>query len=382
MPKSHLKNIFARIKSRWDLFPFSTNVIQDCPNRNNIRNNVKLGIENLETRWVPTGFPGTEVLSGGTAVSIQAMVNSSFTTNVANFTDNVNIRVAGDFSANINWGDGSQSAGTIVQNPDGSFEVSGSHTYSSSGLEYVRTTVSEIGPPASEGGGIPANLNVTNVATISPVGISGTGGSGSPSQPTPTPTPIPPPSPPSIESEGIRATFTPQGNLDVLYVNSQHQLFEIFNGKTMLLGGGVLSASLAYGPEGKVMDVIYTTNVLVQFDSEGIHVLGGNFISVNTSFDPNGKQVYELVDTSNNLYQIDELGSHHVTSNVLNASVAYITGKEVSDITFTDHNAYQVSPLGTNYLGSGISAASTTSDGYYQVTVIAYQNGQVSIQKL
>src|SRR5207253_2785290 len=37
---------------------------------------------------------------------------------------------AADYSATINWGDGSTSSGTITNNGDGTWTVRGSHTYS------------------------------------------------------------------------------------------------------------------------------------------------------------------------------------------------------------------------------------------------------------
>src|SRR5690349_5642947 len=53
---------------------------------------------------------------------------------VATFTDPGNPAPgnhedAGDYSASIAWGDGTSSAGTIVNNNDGTFSVYGTHTY-------------------------------------------------------------------------------------------------------------------------------------------------------------------------------------------------------------------------------------------------------------
>jgi hypothetical protein len=53
----------------------------------------------------------------------------SFTGTVATFTDSVTTAAAGDFTATINWGDGTTSAGTVTADPNGGFDVTGTHTY-------------------------------------------------------------------------------------------------------------------------------------------------------------------------------------------------------------------------------------------------------------
>ena len=54
-----------------------------------------------------------------------------FSGQVATFTDPRSGRPAADYAASINWGDFTISPGTITLQPDGSFAVSGSHTYAS-----------------------------------------------------------------------------------------------------------------------------------------------------------------------------------------------------------------------------------------------------------
>src|SRR2546427_2384869 len=52
---------------------------------------------------------------------------------VASFTDSGNpsgtTEDASDYSATINWGDGSSGPGTIINNGDGTWSVTGSHSY-------------------------------------------------------------------------------------------------------------------------------------------------------------------------------------------------------------------------------------------------------------
>ena len=69
--------------------------------------------------------------SVGASVTGQAGV--AFTGTVATFTDADPAGTSSDYSATINWGDGSVSAGTIAPSGSG-FQVTGTHTYSGSGL--------------------------------------------------------------------------------------------------------------------------------------------------------------------------------------------------------------------------------------------------------
>ena len=52
---------------------------------------------------------------------------------------------ASDFTVTIVWGDGTSSAGTILSTGNGTFEVAGSHTYTSWGTDPVTVTVYDSG---------------------------------------------------------------------------------------------------------------------------------------------------------------------------------------------------------------------------------------------
>jgi hypothetical protein len=58
-----------------------------------------------------------------------ATAGQSFSGVVATFTDVNSQAAVGDFTATIDWGDGTTSAGTIVADPKGGFDVTGTHTY-------------------------------------------------------------------------------------------------------------------------------------------------------------------------------------------------------------------------------------------------------------
>ncbi len=50
-----------------------------------------------------------------------------------------------DFSASINWGDGSTSAGTVSGSNGGPYSVSGSHTYATTGSFTITTSITDVG---------------------------------------------------------------------------------------------------------------------------------------------------------------------------------------------------------------------------------------------
>lgn len=65
-----------------------------------------------------------------------------FSTTVASFTAPSAGALPGDFTATIDWGDGTQTAGVITKNYDGTFDISGTKTYTNqSGLMPIRVVV-------------------------------------------------------------------------------------------------------------------------------------------------------------------------------------------------------------------------------------------------
>jgi hypothetical protein len=61
---------------------------------------------------------------------------------VATFTGDATFS-AGDYTATINWGDSSTSAGTITGPTGGPFTVTGTHTYASTGYFNIVVTITD-----------------------------------------------------------------------------------------------------------------------------------------------------------------------------------------------------------------------------------------------
>ena len=92
---------------------------------------------------------------------------------VATFTHANGVYPASSFSATINWGDGTTSAGTITQSGT-TYSVVGSHSYRGGGKHTITTTVTEIRPQLAVSRGpnvgvVPltqAQLNAADAAAI------------------------------------------------------------------------------------------------------------------------------------------------------------------------------------------------------------------------
>src|SRR5260370_413401 len=82
------------------------------------------------------------ITASGTYIS--ASEGKPFTGTVASFTDPDTNATAADYSATISWGDGSSSAGTITGGT-GTFSVAGAHTYATTGIFPITTTIHDVG---------------------------------------------------------------------------------------------------------------------------------------------------------------------------------------------------------------------------------------------
>jgi hypothetical protein len=101
-------------------------------------------------------------------VAVSAVEGKAFTANVATFVDSDATDPAdsvANFSATIDWGDGSAtSSGTVTSNGGGQYTVSGTHTYAEEG---TYTAVVSVSDPDDPGG--PATASSTATVTDAPL---------------------------------------------------------------------------------------------------------------------------------------------------------------------------------------------------------------------
>ena len=110
-----------------------------------------------------------DVLSGMPR-TFAAPSGASFTTTVATFSDTLTSAVASDFTATIDWGDATSSAGTVTGG-SGSFQVSGTHTYAGTGTFPVMVTLSD-DPPGTATATVTSTAQVSNGLAVAASGFS------------------------------------------------------------------------------------------------------------------------------------------------------------------------------------------------------------------
>src|SRR5262249_56919455 len=72
-----------------------------------------------------------------------------FTTKVATFTSPIAGATADQFSVVIDWGDGIGSSGDVTPKYGGGFDISGTHTYATSGSFTIKVTITGPGGSAT-----------------------------------------------------------------------------------------------------------------------------------------------------------------------------------------------------------------------------------------
>jgi hypothetical protein len=92
--------------------------------------------------------PDADVLAGS-VTSISATERTLFSGQVATFTDKNSANGPADFNAVIAWGDGRTSPG-IVGGGNGSFTVSGNHTYQEGGVYLVKVIIKDNSPGTAQ----------------------------------------------------------------------------------------------------------------------------------------------------------------------------------------------------------------------------------------
>jgi hypothetical protein len=95
-----------------------------------------------------------------TAQPVTSVEGNAFSGMVGAFTDTNPNQPASNFTANINWGDGTTSTGTIVGG-NGSFNISGNHTYADESSFSTTVSVQDTDGEAASGS---ASANVSDAA--------------------------------------------------------------------------------------------------------------------------------------------------------------------------------------------------------------------------
>ena len=110
----------------------------------------------------------------GTAVTITPTETTAFSGKVASFTDANTNRSLSDYSATIDWGDGTTTPGTVATNGSGGFDVTGTNTYADEGAENISVAISDPGSTIT----VVSRANVGDDDTLSAAGSPVSGAEG------------------------------------------------------------------------------------------------------------------------------------------------------------------------------------------------------------
>ncbi|HWB07817.1 MAG TPA: DUF4214 domain-containing protein [Pirellulales bacterium] len=112
-----------------------------------------LQFEPLEVRslldaggFAPTFGSGDTLTPAGIAATFTATQGAALSTTLASFTDSDTGSTAGDFTATIDWGDGSTGMGVVSSASPGTLTVSGSHVYAAEGARQATVTLADDAP--------------------------------------------------------------------------------------------------------------------------------------------------------------------------------------------------------------------------------------------
>jgi hypothetical protein len=113
------------------------------------------------------------------ASAVAAIEGASFQGTVATFTDLGGAAPVSLYAATIDWGDSQSSSGAIIANADGTFAITGTHTYAEEGVPIVGVTITDVsgasGQAAATGAVADAPLSVVGQGITATAGAPFTG---------------------------------------------------------------------------------------------------------------------------------------------------------------------------------------------------------------
>jgi uncharacterized protein (TIGR03118 family) len=108
----------------------------------------------------------TGLVASSSLISPDPVAGVSSTSVVARFTDADKNTDPAQYAASIQWGDGKVSSGTIAADPNGGFDVIGTHTFAQDGTPRVTALISDKDGDA-------ASVSTTNIVAQAPITASG-----------------------------------------------------------------------------------------------------------------------------------------------------------------------------------------------------------------
>lgn len=203
---------------------------------------------------------------GVSCTQINATAGSSFGGQLATLTDSNRDGVASQFTATIDWGDGSSSGGTVTGlSRVPTFAIGGSHAWSTAGSFTVKISIADVGGAVtSTTCAVAVTAGTTTASTSTQTTTSTTASSGSLSLPPPFTASILPPTAPVIDGALTRILATavpPPGQHVVSYQWSLRRPseFDVDTGSTPFLTHRFTSGSHQIWMRAESSDGSFTT---------------------------------------------------------------------------------------------------------------------------
>jgi Fibronectin type III domain len=111
-----------------------------------------------------------------TAEPVSGTAGTKLTAKVASFTDADPTGEVSDYTASIEWGDGTTTAGTVGTAASGGFKVTGTHTYAAAGQYTTGVTITDVGGAKAAVGGKASVVGPPVVSNVKVLAVTETTG--------------------------------------------------------------------------------------------------------------------------------------------------------------------------------------------------------------
>jgi hypothetical protein len=294
-----------------------------------------------------------------TGQSLNLKTGQAFSGKVAVGHDATRLTQGANLQATIAWGDGSTSLGTVADDGQGNYAVTGAHTYQFAHSYTISVSLQDktnsIGTAVATTTALVANAHPTALQAVSAAYdrlgrqyLEVVYGSGAWYQ---------------YDYTGAHYQGSGLQSVSVAFDGAGHEVLQVVNASgawyqydaagAHYQGSGVQSVSMTYDMAGaKILQVVNGSSAWYQYDDAGAHYQGSGVQSVSEAFNRNGYQVIQVVNASGAWYQYDPSGAHFNTSNVQSVSMTYDgLGQAVVEVVFSSGAWYQIDSSGSHHQG-------------------------------
>ncbi|QJX01335.1 cadherin-like domain-containing protein (plasmid) [Frigoriglobus tundricola] len=189
----------------------------------------------------------------------------------------------------------------------------------------------------------------------------------------------PPPGPaPAPAVAAVDVAFTLAGQQVTEIVSANGVLTEYNPSGSFQLATDILSAGVAFGPQGKVLVVVDSTGTLTQYDAGGAHALAGGVRGASVAITPDGAEVLLVTMQTGAFFQYDASGAHELATGVLSTSLTFGPQGEVLAVVDSTGTLTQYDAGGAHVLAGGVSSVGVAFGPQGEVLEVIDVTGQLT----